>query len=101
MYILALALPVLLHHQYFGPFNVCVSPLMRPIGPPARTSKQKIREQVSQFYLRNFEAMWLPIWPRSSPYFEVFDFSDLHFCFDNSKGSGIAKQNTDDERHVE
>ena len=43
----------------------------------------------------------LPIWPRSSPYFEVFDFSDLHFCFDNSKGSGIAKQNTDDEQHVE
>ena len=57
MYILALGLPVLLHRQYFGPFNVCVSPLMRPIGPPARTSKQKIREQVSQFYLGNFEAM--------------------------------------------
>ena len=57
MYILALALPVLLHRQYFGPFNVCVSPLMRPMGPLARTSKQKIREQVSQFYLGNFAAM--------------------------------------------
>ena len=88
--------------MYFGTSTACVvapsregaSPL--PFGP----QNKKLGNRCHNFILEILRPC-APYMAAIVTLFWGFDFSDLHFCFDNSKGSGIAKQNTDDERHVE